>query len=335
MNNKKLITGTIFFIIGVGLFWYVYQDINIQSITDVLKELKYGWILLSVILGLLSTLVRALRWKILIESIGYKPKTINLFLSVQILYFINLVIPRGGELARCGMISKYEKIPFAKLLGTVFIERLTDFIAFIIIFIGVFFLQISLIKEIFSILKLSTSSFQSKILIFGLVVILFMLFYWIFKKIGLLNKFQNKINKIKEEILDGIKSVMMIEKRWTYIFLTFLIFLLWLLMLYVVFFAYPPTFNMPLSAAVFTYTIGTFAFLLPIQAGIGVWHFLVSECLYLFGLNKEAGKMFALIAHTFTNLVYLIFGTIGFIIMPLINNNSHDRLDKSINDNNH
>ena len=335
MNNKKLITGTIFFIIGVGLFWYVYQDINIQSITDALKELKYSWILLSVILGLLSTLVRALRWKILIESIGYKPKTINLFLSVQILYFINLVIPRGGELARCGMIAKYEKIPFAKLLGTVFIERLTDFIAFIIIFIGVFFLQISLIKEIFSILKLSPSSFQSKILIFGLVVILFMLFFWIFKKIGLLNKFQNKINKIKEEIIEGIKSVLMIEKKWTYIFLTFLIFLLWLLMLYVVFFAYPPTFNMPLSAAVFTYTIGTFAFLLPIQAGIGVWHFLVSECLYLFGLNKEAGKMFALVAHTFTNLVYLIFGTIGFIIMPLINNNSHDKLDKSINDNNH
>ena len=330
MNNKKLITATTFFIIGVGLFWYVYQDINIQSIKDALKELNYSWILLSLILGLLSTLVRALRWKILIESIGYKPKTINLFLSIQVLYFINLVIPRGGELARCGMIAKYEKIPFAKLLGTVFIERLSDFIAFIIIFIGVFFLQLPLIKEIFSILKISLSSFKSKILIFGLIVILFMLLYWIFKKIGLLNKFQNKINKTKEEITDGIKSVMMIENKWTYIFLTFLIFFLWLMMLYIVFFAYPPTYNMPLSAAVFTYTIGTFAFLLPIQAGIGVWHFLVSECLYLFGLNKEAGKMFALVAHTFTNLIYLLFGTLGFIIIPLINNKTSDRQVKSL-----
>ena len=330
MNNKKLITAIFFFIIGVGLFWYVYKDINIQSVKDALKELNYSWILLSIILGLLSTLVRALRWKLLIESIGYKPKTINLFLSVQILYFINLVIPRGGELARCGMVAKYEKIPFAKLLGTVFIERLTDFFAFLIIFIGVFFMQLSLVEKIFSIIKISPSSFQSKILIFGLVVILFILFYWIFRKIGLLNKFQNKINKIKEEIIEGIKSVLMIEKKWTYIFLTFLIFLLWLLMLYVVFFAYPPTYNMPLSAAVFTYTIGTFAFLLPIQAGIGVWHFLVSECLYLYGLNKEAGKMFALIAHTFTNLVYLIFGTIGFIIIPLINNKTPDKQDKSM-----
>ncbi len=331
MNNKKFITGTIFFIIGVGLFWYVYQDINFQSIKDALKELKYVWILLSVILGLISTFLRALRWKILIESIGYKPNTMNLFLSVQILYLINLVIPRGGEIARCGIVAKYEKISFAKLLGTVFIERLTDFIAFIIIFIGVIILQFSLVKEIFSILKISPSGFQSKILIFALAAILLVLFYGLSKRIGWLKKFQNKINRIKEEIISGIKSIMMIEKKWTYIFLTFLIFLLWLLMFYVVFFAYPPTVHMPLSSAVFTYTIGTFAFLLPIQAGIGVWHYLVMECLYLFGLNKEAGRMFALVAHTFTNLVYLIFGTIGFIVLPFINNNSQDKPDKPIN----
>ena len=331
MSNKKLITGTIFFIIGAGLFWYVYQDINIQSIKDVLKELKYSWIFLSVILGLISTLVRAIRWKMLIESMGYKPKTLNLFLSVQILYFINLVIPRGGELARCGMIAKYEKIPFVKLLGTVFVERLTDFISFIFIFIGVFFLQFSFIKKIFSTLKISPSGFQSKILIFSLVATLFILLYWLFKRIGLLKRFQNKINKIKEEIKEGIKSILLIEKKWTYIFLTFLIFLMWLLELYVVFFAYTPTYNMTLPAAIFTYTIGTLAFLLPIQAGIGVWHFLVMESLNLFGLDKDFGKMFALVAHTFTNLVYLIFGTVGFIIIPLINNKSHVKPDKSIN----
>ncbi|HEY5588278.1 MAG TPA: lysylphosphatidylglycerol synthase transmembrane domain-containing protein, partial [Candidatus Paceibacterota bacterium] len=193
MNTKKLITGTFFFIIGVGLFWYVYKDININSIIEALKDLKYSWIFLSIILGLMSNIIRALRWKMLIDSMGYKPKTLNLFLSVQILYFINLVIPRGGELARCGIIAKYEKIPFAKLLGTVFIERLTDFIAFIIILTGVFFLQLSFIRKIFSTLKMNPSSFQSKILIFALIAILFTLLYWLFKKIGLLKRFQNKI----------------------------------------------------------------------------------------------------------------------------------------------
>ncbi len=320
MINKKLISGLIFFTIGAVLFWYVYQDINLQSIMDALKELKYNWIILSVLLGLISSLVRALRWKILIESMGYKPKALNLFLSVQILYFINLIIPRGGELVRCGMIAKYEKIPFTKLLGTVFVERLSDLLAFITIFIGVFFSQLSRVREIFSGLKIRSYNLQSIILVILLIVVLFLLLYWLLKRIGLLKKFKNKIFNIKAEIIEGIKSIVMIEKKWTYILQTFLIFFIWVLMLYVVFFAYPPTHEMPFSAAIFTDTIGTLAFLLPIQAGIGVWHFLVMECLHLFGLDNESGKMFALIAHTFTNLVYLIFGTVAFIITPVINN---------------
>jgi glycosyltransferase 2 family protein len=329
MDHKKLVTGTFFFIIGAGLFWYVYQDLNIQSIKVVLKELKYNWIILSIILELISVLIRALRWKMLLESMGYKPKTSNLFFSVQILYFINLVIPRGGELARCGMIAKYEKIPFSKLVGTVFIERVTDFIAFIIIFVAVFFLQLSLIKEIFSKLNISPSGFQTKILILLSVVIFFILLYLVFKKLGLLTRFRSKINTIKEEIIEGVKSIMLIERKWTYIFQTFLIFLLWLLMLYVVFFAYPPTKDLTFSTAMFTYTIGSLAFLLPIQAGIGVWHFLVMECLNMFGLAKDSGKMFALVSHTFTNLGYLLFGTIGFISIPFINSSSTKNKDES------
>lgn len=320
MNNKKLITGSVFFVIGALLFWYVYQNINIQSLKDALKELKFSWIFLSIILGLISSFIRALRWKILIESMGYKPKTSNLFLSVQILYFINLVIPRGGEVVRCGIIARYEKIPFAKLLGTVFIERLTDLIAFIIIFIWVLFTQLSLLGRVFSTLKISPSNFESKILILVIVTILFMLLYWLFKKIGLLKKLQYKINKIKDELREGIKSIILIERKWTYLFQTALIFLVWLLMFYGLFFSYAPTHDMSFSTAIFTFTVGTLGFLLPIQAGIGIWHFLVTESLYLFGLDRDSGRMFALIAHTFINMVYLIYGTIGFIILPLINN---------------
>jgi hypothetical protein len=90
-------------------------------------------------------------------------------------------------------------------------------------------------------------------------------------------------------------------------------------MLYVIFFAYAPTNNISFAAAIFAYTIGTFAYLLPIQAGIGVWHFLIIQSLLLFGLEEEPGMMYALIAHTFTNVIYLVFGSVGFVILPLIN----------------
>jgi len=321
MTSKKLITAAFSFIVGVCLFWLVYRDLDFQAIKEALGELKYSWILLSVILGLASSLMRALRWKMLIESMGYKPRSLNMFISIQILYFINLVIPRGGELARCGVISKYENVPFTKLLGTVFIERLADLIAFVIIFIVVFFLQFPLISKIFTNLDLTTRNLGAKFIILGLAAVLLVLLLWLIRKTGLFSQFRGKIRKAREELSEGFRTIIHIEKKWTFVILTLLIFLMWLLMLYVVFLAYPPTRHLPFSAALFTDTVGTFAFLLPIQAGIGVWHFFVMESLNLFGLAKDYGKIFALIAHTFTNLIFLIFGAIGFIVIPFFNNN--------------
>jgi uncharacterized protein (TIRG00374 family) len=319
MKNKYF-KGGVFFLIGVALFWYVYRDIDFHSIGNALNELKYGWVLLSFIIGLLSHVLRAVRWKMLIEPLNYKPRTINLFLSVLIMYFMNLVIPRGGEVVRCVVVSKYEKIPIVKLIGTVFVERITDLLTFVLIFIGVFFWQFDNVRKLFLTLTLDFSGSQSKITIAGILILVLAILYAIVKKFGLLVKFSEKVEKIKDEIKQGIKSILQIRNKWAYLAATLLIFLLWLFMLYVIFFAYTPTNNMSFAAAIFAYTIGTFAFLLPIQAGMGVWHFLIIQSLFWFGLDKESGMMFALIAHTFTNLVYLIFGSIGFVIMPMINN---------------
>ena len=320
MMNSKILKRTLFFLVGIVLFWYVYRNFDILSINDALKGLKFKWIILSVILGLISHIVRALRWGMLIKPMGYKPKTINLFLSVLVLYFINLVIPRGGELARCAVITKSEKIPFVKLLGTVFIERVTDFIAFIIIFSVVLVWQFRIVEQLFYSLTLDFSHFQSKTITLGIAASLILIFYVLSKRFGLLKRFAAKIHKVQGDIMEGFKSILQIRNKWTYLSYTILIFMLWSVMFYVIYLAYPPTSNLPFSSAIFAYTIGTFAYLLPIQAGIGVWHFLIIESLFLFGLDKESGMMFALIAHTFTDLIYLVFGTLSFMIIPLIKN---------------
>jgi hypothetical protein len=86
------------------------------------------------------------------------------------------------------------------------------------------------------------------------------------------------------------------------------------------FFAYPPTDRLSFMAAVLTYTFGTLAYLLPIQAGIGTWHFIVINCLFFYGIDKESGMIFALIAHSFTTLIFLILGPIALALLPLVNN---------------
>ena len=98
--------------------------------------------------------------------------------------------------------------------------------------------------------------------------------------------------------------------------------ILWLIRFYVIFFAYAPTAKLTITVAIFSYALGTLAYLLPIQAGIGVWHLIIIQCLFLFGVDKDSGMMFALIAHTFSNLIYLAFGALGLVLLPLINNNN-------------
>ncbi len=319
MTIKKIIRGTLFFTLGIGMFWYVYRDLDLSVLEETLYELKYEWIFASFFFGLLSHYIRALRWKMLIESLGHKPRSLNLFLSVLVLYFVNLIIPRGGEFARCGTVSRYEKIPFMRLFGTVFVERITDIFAFLVIFLGVIIWKFELVKTLIGSLNFDLSGYHTKIMLVGVGGLVMVLFYFVSRRFGLLDRFHHKIKTVKANIKNGLQSILLIRNVWLYLAHTAVIFIAWLLMLYVIFFAYAPTSNMTFGAAIFAYTVGTLAYFLPIQAGIGVWHFLIIQSLFFFGLEKEAGMMYALIAHTFTNLVYLIFGGVGFLVLPFVN----------------
>jgi hypothetical protein len=121
--------------------------------------------------------------------------------------------------------------------------------------------------------------------------------------------------------MEGIQSIMKMENKWKFIGHTLFIFLLWLLMLYAVFLAFGPTSHLPITTGMVVFMMGGLAMLAPVQGGIGPWHFMVYETLFLYGIDKTDGKIFALIAHTSTNLIYLIFGIIALMILPIVNSN--------------
>jgi hypothetical protein len=319
---KKFLYSFLFFIAGVTIFWIVYRDFDIKELNRALEDIRYEWVIVSICLGLVSHLFRALRWRMLINTMEYKPGITNLFLSVIVLYFTNLIIPRGGEVSRCMVISKYENVPVMKLLGTVFIERMTDLFTFFLIFLIVLFFQFSFFETIFSYpeFKLDFSSFHIKLFPLLLIIMAIVAIIFIMTRFRLFKRIYLKLIKVKEDFLEGISVIMHMRGKTKYMIFTVIIFLLWLLMYYTIFFAYPPTNKISFMVAVLTYTFSTLAFLLPIQAGIGAWHFIVINCLFYFGINKETGMIFAIVAHTFTSLIFLIFGPIALALLPLINN---------------
>ena len=135
----------------------------------------------------------------------------------------------------------------------------------------------------------------------------------------IIRKFNSKIKKIKEELREGFTSIYYIKNKFLYFTLSILIYGIWFLMLYVLFLAYPPTQHLSLETAAFTFGLATLAFLLPIQAGMGAWHFVVIQCLLLFGVEADVGKVFSLMAHSVTNHAYLITGIIALALLPIVN----------------
>ena len=331
----------LFLATGIFIFWWIYKDLPVEELKSAFKNINYHWIIVSLMLGLLAQISRAIRCNMLIRPMGYKPKFYNTFLSVLILYFINLLAPRAGEVVRCTVLSKYEKIPFTKLVGTVFVERMADFVTLVLLAIMIILTQLGIFVRFFnvhpemkdklvSLLSIRNISFGISGLVILLVLYFIMRKYFSRKGKDSKSIFINKLKHIKYDVIEGIKTILKLENKWYFIGHTLFIFIMWLFMLYVIFLAYEPTKHLSIWTGMMVFLMGGLAMIAPVQGGIGPWHFMVYETLFVYGIDKAHGKIFALIAHTSTNIIYyLIFGLLAFIMLPILNNSRSSKIDNT------
>ena len=313
----------IFLALGVYIFYKIYHTFNWQELGNALKGINYFWIMVSILFGVLSNISRAIRWRMLMKPMGYNPNLFNVFLSVLVMYFVNLVAPRAGEVARCTVVSRTDKVPFTKLVGTVFVERLADTLMLFVLAVFIFASNLSVVKSFFEAQPEVKEKLQSLLSVQNILIgiaglIILISIFLFFRKRLKKGSGKGKISELRDHFIDGIKSIAHMENKWHFIGHTMFIFLMWLVMLYVVFLAYEPTKHLSVRAGMVAFLMGGLAMLAPINGGIGAWHFMVYETLALYGIPLEQGKIFALIAHTATNLIYIILGGIALIIILFI-----------------
>src|SRR5450755_3682747 len=106
------------------------------------------WLLVPVFsLLLVGHWLRALRWRQLMEPMGYHPSKLNAFFAVMIGYFVNLGAPRLGEVIKCTILARYEKVPAQKLVGTIVAERVFDVICLVLVFGLTFVFQFDIVTS--------------------------------------------------------------------------------------------------------------------------------------------------------------------------------------------
>lgn len=291
---------------------------------------NYFWILVSFVFAFLSHISRTLRWMILLEPMGYIPRKKNAFLALMIGYFANLALPRLGEITRCGILTKYEKIPMQKSFGTVVTERALDLIMLGLIFIFSFFVHINklkLFKE--SALYLNISEKYSKIenpnTIFYAIIVIAVIVVFLFLK------FRHRISHFKIYIkskniyfgfLEGLKSLATIKKPFWFIFHTIFIWLMYLSMTWIIFFCLPETSHLNLGVGLAVLVFGSIAIVL-VQGGIGIYPWIVAEILVLFAIPSTTGYALGWLLWTGQTVMVIITGLISMILLPIINNKSN------------
>jgi len=328
--KKKLFTffKIIFFLsIGILFIWLFLKDLTPGQKKDILISIKsadYRWIILSIIFGFTSHVLRTLRWMILMEPLGYNPKFINVFFSVFIGYFANLALPRLGEVSRCGVLAKYEKIPFQKSFGTVVTERAFDMFIFIILFLVNFAIQFKRLNvyvhdKIY--LKLSDKFlglFNPHLIWAVLILIIFIFGFIIYRQKSKDTNLYKKVKHLFVGFWEGIKSLIKIKKPRWFIFYTVAIWTLYLFMTYICFNCIPETSGLGLNAGFAVLIFGSIGIIL-VQGGIGVYPAIVAETLYLYAISGTAGYALGWILWLNQTIMIIFAGSLSLILIPVFN----------------
>jgi uncharacterized protein (TIRG00374 family) len=315
---KKISFITLPIALGVFLIWYSLSKLtnsDILSIKTSFRTANYWWVALSLFFGILSHLSRAYRWQFLLEPLGYKPRFANSVMAVLIAYLLNLVIPRSGEIARAASIKKYENIPFKKAFGTIVAERVADVVMLLAIMGIAFFLQTKLLSS-YLFKDDGGSSMYIKITLLILFLIIGFFTFKFLKKSK--NSFILKIVSFFNDLLDGMKSIYKMKKKWEFIFHTIFIWTMYVLMFYAVTFALPETTNLPFAAIIVGFVVGGLSMALT-NGGLGTYPVFVASALILYNIDDNPARAFGWIMWTAQTIMVIVFGGLSFLLLPIYN----------------
>lgn len=326
--SRTLIKVIIPFSLGIILLWYLYRNQDISEMMYVIRKgIRYDVILFSLIFGLSGNMIRGMRWGMLIDSLGKRVRRKNVIFSVLGNYAINLALPRVGEIWRCGVTSKYEKIQFSKLLGTLFVDRIMDILVVGLLTLCLSVFNIRFFKNFFSenppVIIEALFRILSSVWTYICLVLIVSAGWFVFVKMKHLSLVQ-KLAGLIRNVMEGVKSLWKIKYKFRFIVETLLIWSCYFLYFYITFFAFDFTRELGVRIALIAFAMSALGVAVPVQGGIGVWHFMVMATLVAFGVDKNDAGTFAMVVFAIQTVWTALAGLFGIIALPIVNKDNNN-----------
>lgn len=319
--------------LGGGLFlvWWQFSSMSEtekNQFYDAFSKANYWLLIPVVIMSLLSHLSRSMRWKLLMEPFSYKPKLKNVFAVTLVGYLVNAAVPRLGEIVKCTVLARYEKLKVDKLVGTIIVERTFDLICYVVFIAITVLIQIQVIggavqEKIKAISSSEGFPVWAKLLIAIAVIVLIIYGISFLRKKYPQNKVISKINNFEKGIFEGFKSIRNLKHRRAFILHTIFIWSMYLLQIYVGFYAMEGTMHLSLKAACSVLTLATLA-MIATPNGIGTFPFFVMQTLLLYNIPSSLGQAFGSLIWGVSTSIVLIAGGISTILLPYLNRKKNE-----------
>jgi len=323
-RNRALLIRVLLLGAGILILYLAFRGQDLTKLYRDIRGADYRYVAASLTVLLLSHFLRAVRWKMLIDTLGYAPGYLTCFCAVMIAYLANLAVPRLGELSRCSVLYRTDKVPVDELIGTVITERIADVLMLGFLMLGVLVLESNLIvrfvKETMgnAFLPAATEN-NSAHLLFGLALGLALTVTLIIRyRIRILRSaIVKRAASFFEGVVTGIKSISALERKGRFIALSISIWLLYALSTFLVFFALNATSRLNFPQALYTLAAGSIGMVAPVQGGIGTYHFMVTRALILLGVSSADGLAYATLNHSSQLLLFLFAGSfaLGYIFL--------------------
>lgn len=303
------------FVLGLGILWWMYRGTDWSDFGHyVLHEMNWWWMLVSLAFGILPQMARAWRWKMALEPLGEHPRRTSCTDAIFMSYAASLVIPRVGEVTRCGTLKTSDGVSFTKSLGTVVTERLVDSLL-MLLFTGIaFLLQLPMFLRFLKETNTNIGDLLYRFTGTGYIVTFICLVAALIAGFVAIRRFSffKKGRDMLRDMWEGVLSLRKVRNLPLYLFYSVLIWVGYFLHFYIAFFSFDFTVHLSIGAAFLIFCVGTFAVLVPTPNGAGPWHFAVKTMLVLYGVAETQAIMFALTVHTIQTALVVLLGAFGW-----------------------
>lgn len=312
-------------ILTVFLLYLAFRGMDWNSFVEGLRSCNYWWIFAAMVAGVLGTVFRGLRWRLLLLPIDSKVRRVDCCNAYAVCYLSNIAVLRSGELVRCGMIADSSRVPFKDSLGSVMVERAWDILVSVLMIVAMFFLTPFGGFMVEHIWNPFVESFSTKtlLLIIALAVLLVLAILPVVRYMDRIrhSRIGGKIIDFIKGMLNGVKAAFKMKHGFLFVFYTVLVQLLYWLEVVFVIQAFPAVSHLTGMDALFIMMLGLVGWAIPVQGGFGAYHVIVSMALVpIYGIDQQTALVFATISHEAQIVQMIVFGLAALVFGVYLRN---------------